>query len=249
MKCVVLAAGYATRLYPLTENFPKPLLKVQEKTILDWIIGDLDALGFIDEFVVVSNRKFYNHFAEWMKKCNYQAKVTVLDDGTEDNEHRLGAVGDIAFAIEHCSIAEPIIVVAGDNLTDFSLKGFVEYYNAKKHTCIMRHFEPSMERLRRTGVIRIDDMDKVLEMQEKPAEPVSNWAVPPFYVYSAEDLARISKAVDEGLCNVDAPGDFITWLCTQSDVYAYLMPGSRYDIGNLQSYEEICREYRGINRV
>lgn len=246
MKCVVLAAGYATRLYPLTENFPKPLLKVQEKTILDWIIGDLESSGQIDEFVVVSNHKFYDIFIQWAKQRGAGTKITVLDDGTVDNEHRLGAVKDIAFAINSCDIAEPIVVVAGDNLTDFSLKNFVEYYKEKGHTCIMRHFEPSVEKLRRTGVIRIDEADKVLEMQEKPAEPVSNWAVPPFYAYSAEDLALINKAVEEGVCNVDAPGDFIAWLCTQSDVYAYLMPGKRYDIGNLQSYEEICREYRGI---
>ncbi len=246
MKCVVLAAGYATRLYPLTEHFPKPLLKVQEKTILDWIIEDLDSVGGIDEFIVVSNHKFYSIFLEWAGACKYRAKVTVLDDGTVDNEHRLGAVKDIAFAIDKCDIKEPIVVVAGDNLTDFSLKGFVEYYRAKGHTCVMRHHEPSLEKLRRTGVIRIDDGDKVLEMQEKPAQPVSNWAVPPFYAYSAEDLALISKAVEEGVCNVDAPGDFIAWLCTQSDVYAYLMPGKRYDIGNLQSYEEICKTYKGI---
>lgn len=246
MKCVILAAGYATRLYPLTQNFPKPLLKVQEKTILDWIIEDLDAIGAIDEFVVVSNHKFYDIFAEWAGECRYQAKVRVLDDGTVDNEHRLGAVKDIAFAIGQCNITEPVVVVAGDNLTDFSLKGFVEYFEEKGHTCIMRHFEPSVEKLRRTGVIRIDDEGRVLEMQEKPAEPVSNWAVPPFYVYSASDLLLIRKAVDEGVCNVDAPGDFIAWLCTQSDVYAYYMPGKRYDIGNLQSYEEICRKYKGI---
>ena len=123
MKCVVLAAGYATRLYPLTENFPKPLLKVQEKTILDWIIGDLDTAGLIDEYVVVSNHKFYDIFKEWAEGCAYSGKVTVLDDGTVDNEHRLGAVKDIAFAIEKCEITEPILVVAGDNLTDFSLKG------------------------------------------------------------------------------------------------------------------------------
>ena len=246
MKCVVLAAGYATRLYPLTENFPKPLLKVQEKTILDWIIGDLDTAGLIDEYVVVSNHKFYDIFAEWAEGCAYSGKVTVLDDGTVDNEHRLGAVKDIAFAIEKCEITEPILVVAGDNLTDFSLKGFVEYYMEKGHTCIMRHFEPSVEKLRRTGVITIDEADKVLTMEEKPAEPKSNWAVPPFYAYSAEDLKLISEAVETGACNVDAPGDFIAWLCKQSDVYAYLMPGKRYDIGNLASYEEICETYRGI---
>lgn len=245
MKCIILAAGYATRLYPLTENYPKPLLRVKDKAIIDWLIEDLDAVGCIDEFIVVSNHKFYEIFLEWSTEKSYQAKLTVLDDGTEDNEHRLGAVKDIAFVIEACEITEPVVVVAGDNLTDFSLRGFVEYYMTKRRTCIMRHYEPVLEKLQRTGVIRIDDRDKVLEMQEKPKNPISNWAVPPFYVYCAKDLELICKAVREGLCNVDAPGDFIAWLCSQGEVYAYLMPGERYDIGDLESYEKVCREYAG----
>lgn len=246
MKCVILAAGYATRLYPLTENFPKPLLDVKGKTIIDWLIGDLDSLGIVSEFVIVSNHKFLEHFNKWQESLNYNAKITVIDDGTTDNENRLGAVKDIAFAIETCDIKDDMIVLAGDNLTDFSLKGFVDYFLKKQATCIMRHYEPSVEKLRRTGVIQIDENDKVLLMQEKPAEPVSNWAVPPFYIYRADDLGKILKAVKEQVCNVDAPGDFIAWMCKNSDVYAYEMPGSRYDIGNLESYREIQENYVGL---
>lgn len=246
MKCIILAAGYATRLYPLTENFPKPLLDVKGKAIIDWLIEDLDSLGEISEFIIVSNHKFVEHFKKWQAGLNYRAKVTVVDDGTEDNGSRLGAVRDIVFAMDTCDVKEEIVVLAGDNLTDFSLRGFVDYFKKKRATCIMRHYEPDVEKLRRTGVITIDEKDKVLAMQEKPAEPMSNWAVPPFYIYGAEDLIKIREAVEQKVCNVDAPGDFIAWMCTQSDVYAYEMPGSRYDIGNLESYRKIQEIYQGI---
>lgn len=156
------------------------------------------------------------------------------------------SVRDIAFAIETCGIDEDVIVVAGDNLTDFSLKGFVDYFAEKGATCVMRHYEPDVARLRRTGVVTIDDTDKILEMEEKPAEPKSNWAVPPFYVYRREDLGKIVQAVRDNVCNLDAPGDFISWLCKNSEVYAYEMPGKRYDIGNLESYRHIQEIYEGI---
>lgn len=246
MKCIVLAAGYATRLYPLTENFPKPLLKVGEKTILDWLISDLDVQRKISEFIIVSNHKFIGHFESWAKEAQavYHADITVLDDGTTSNENRLGAVKDIAFAIQTLSITEDLMVIAGDNLTDFSLDGFIRYFEEKNATCIMRYYEKELARLQRTGVISMDAASRVQEMQEKPREPKSNWAVPPFYLYAKRDIPLILKAVEEALCHVDAPGDFIAWLCMQTDVFAYEMPGCRYDIGTLQSYEEIQKKFR-----
>ena len=247
MKCIILAAGYATRLYPLTENFPKPLLKAAGKTILDWIIEDLASSHRIDEFIVVSNHKFYDIFKQWHREHPAADTITILDDGSTANENRLGAVKDIAFAIDQCNVDEEIIVVAGDNLTDFSLNGFIDYFFTKHTTCIMRHYEPSVEKLHKTGVITINEQDKVLLMQEKPTEPASNWAVPPFYIYTKEDLPKIKYAIDNKVCNVDAPGDFICWLCTESNVHAYLMPGSRYDIGNLESYQNIQETYQGID--
>ena len=246
MKCIILAAGYATRLYPLTENFPKPLLEVCGKAILDWIVDDLEKSELIDEFIVVSNHKFVDHFELWASMRCEKAKITVLDDGTEDNAHRLGAVRDIAFAVEQCHVTDDVMVVAGDNLTDFSLHGFIDYFLEKRHTCSMRHYEADVNKLRKTGVIEIDECEMVLQMQEKPMEPVSNWAVPPFYIYVKEDLPKIFQAVTSGVCNVDAPGDFIAWLCGESEVYAYLMPGTRYDIGDLASYERVQEVYKSV---
>lgn len=243
MKCLILAAGYATRMYPLTENFPKPLLKVQGRTILDWLIEDIDTLGVVDEYVVISNHKYAHHFDAWAK--DRPQNITVVDDGTETNETRLGAVRDIQFAIESQKLDDDMLVIAGDNLLNFSLTTFVKYAMAKKTSCIMRYHEPKKEKLSRSGVVSIDENDKVLLMEEKPAEPKSNWCCPPFYYYTREDAALVKSGIAAG-CGVDAPGSYIAWLCQQTVVHAMEMPGTRYDIGNLESYEKAQTDYKGI---
>lgn len=243
MKCLILAAGYATRLYPLTENFPKPLLEVQGKTILDWLLEDIDKAGCVDQYVVISNHKFAEHFRKWAD--GHRLPITVLDDGTESNETRLGAVRDIQFAIENLNLADDLLVIAGDNLLDFSLTGFLEYQRKKNTTCIMRYYEPDLNKLHKTGVAEVDEEDRIISMEEKPAEPKSHWCTPPFYIYKAEDVPLVKKGIESG-CGVDAPGSFIAWLSAQTTVYAYEMPGKRYDIGNLESYRMVQETYKGI---
>jgi len=243
MKCLILAAGYATRMYPLTENFPKPLLKVQGRTILDWLIEDMDSLNIIDEYVVISNHKFAHHFDAWAKER--PQKITVVDDGTESNETRLGAVRDIQFAIDACKLDDDMLVIAGDNLLNFSLTKFIKYAMEKKTSCIMRYYEASEEKLRRGGVASVDANDKIVEMEEKPAQPKDHWCCPPFYYYTREDARLVKKGIEAG-CGVDAPGSYIAWLCKQTTVHAMEMPGTRYDIGNLESYEKAQTDYRGI---
>ncbi len=244
MKCLILAAGYATRLYPLTENFPKPLLEVKGKTILDWLIDDIDSLGLVDEYVVISNHKFAHHFENWAK--NKSQRVAVVDDGTSSNETRLGAVRDIQFAIEQLGLDDDMLVIAGDNLLDFSLTKFIKYAKEKNTSCIMRYFEGNQEKLKKCGVVLIDANDRILEMAEKPQEPKSNWCCPPFYYYTKEDAKLVEKGINGG-CGVDAPGSYIAWLCTQTPVHAMEMPGKRYDIGNLESYKKVQEDYVGIN--
>ena len=243
MKCLILAAGYATRLYPLTENFPKPLLKVQDKAILDWLIDDIDSLGLVDEYVVISNHKFSECFRTWC--ASKTQKIVIVDDGTSTNETRLGAVRDIQFAIDELSLDDDMLVIAGDNLLDFSLTKFIVYAKEKGTSCIMRYFEPSYEKLKKCGVAEVDANDKIIRLTEKPAVPQSNWACPPFYYYTKEDARLVKKGIKGG-CGVDAPGSYIAWLCTQTEVHAMEMPGKRYDIGNLESYEKVQKEYKGI---
>lgn len=244
MKCVILAAGYATRLYPLTENFPKPLLEVAGKPILDWLIDDMAGTGMVEEYIVISNHKFAHIFEEWAAKKS-DATIRVIDDGTTSNETRLGAVKDIQFAIEQLQLDDDLLVMAGDNLLDFSLGEFMRYGKEKNATCVMRYYEASETRLHKTGVIEIDANDGILSFEEKPAQPKSHWCVPAFYYYTREDSRLIKKGIESG-CGTDAPGSFIAWLCRQTKVYAWEMPGRRYDIGNLESYEEVKQNYKGV---
>ena len=246
MKCLILAAGYATRLYPLTENFPKPLLKVGDKTILDWLIDDIDTSNAVDEYIVISNHKFACHFNDWAR--NKKQKITVVDDGTSTNETRLGAVKDIQFAIDTLSIDDDILVIAGDNVLDFSLTKFISYAQKKESSCIMRYYEPEERKLLKCGVVEIDGNDKVLSMTEKSPAPATHWCCPPFYYYTREDSKLIENGIKEG-CGIDAPGSFAAWLSTQVSVYAMEMPGKRYDIGNLESYEKVKREYMGMENA
>lgn len=251
MKCVILAAGYATRLYPLTENFPKPLLEVAGKPILDWLIDDMVQTGMIDEYIVISNHKFAHIFEDWTEKRNTSdilpltSDIVILDDGTTSNENRLGAVKDIQFAIEQLQLDDDLLVMAGDNLLDFSLADFIKYGKEKNATCVMRYYEANEERLHKTGIIEVDSADRILSFEEKPAQPKSHWCVPAFYYYTREDSHLIKKGI-EGGCGTDAPGSFIAWLCQQTKVYAWEMPGKRYDIGTLQSYEEVKKTFERL---
>ena len=242
MKCLILAAGYATRLYPLTENFPKPLLDVGGKTILDWLVDDIAATGLCDGFIVISNHKFAHHFEKWADTKSVPVKV--IDDGTETNETRLGAVRDVELAICELSIREELLVIAGDNLLSFSLRGFIEYAQTKGASAIMRYFEPDRARLLKCGVVTVDGDDRVTKMTEKSPTPETNWCCPPFYYYSPQAVGLVSEAIADG-CGVDAPGSFIAWLSARESVYAMEMPGERFDVGNLEGYEKIKREYKG----
>ena len=240
MKGIILAAGYATRLYPLTENFPKPLLEVGGKTILDWLIEDIDRSGMIDEYIVISNGKFACHFENWAGN-----RVRVVNDNTFTNETRLGAVKDIKFALDTLGIDDELLVIAGDNLLDFSLCSFLEYYKEKKASSVMRFYEADEKKLLKCGVVTVDENDRITQMTEKSPTPATHWVCPPFYIYTRKDAARIGEALEDG-CGYDAPGSLVAWLCQKSTVYAMEMPGSRYDIGNLESYNKVKAEYKGI---
>ena len=247
MKTIVLAAGYATRLYPLTLHVPKPLLKVGDRTILDRLLDDIDTIPGISEHIIVTNHKFAGVFRDWAASRHsgsapVSVPVTVLDDGTETNETRLGAVRDLILALDTCRTDGDILVVAADNILDFSLKGFVEAFHRYHTSMIMCHFEPDMSKLQRTGVVEVDEDMRVLQMQEKPPAPVSHWAVPPFYIYRREDLALVRHAVENG-CASDAPGHLARFLSERTLLHAWPMPGRRFDIGSLDSYEEAKREF------
>lgn len=247
MKNIVIAAGYATRLGELTKNFPKPLLKIGNSTILGRMLDDIDAISDIDEHIIVTNHKFAPIFEDWAKEQNYTKKITIIDDGTSTNETRLGAVRDLQYAIKKADVNDDMLVVAADNLLFFSFQGFVDFAKEKGTPCIMCHEQTSIEKLQRTGVVVLDENLKVLNMEEKPQEPKSTWAVPPFYIYKKENIDMIMHAIENG-CGFDAPGNLAHYMVDNVDMHAWPMAGTgenlRFDIGSLDTYKEACERYK-----
>ena len=257
MKNVVLAAGYATRLGELTKNFPKPLLKIGNSTILGRMLDDIDNIDDITEHVIVTNHKFAPIFEQWAKDQGqinsdqgqrskvkgegettsdhrlqtsdrrWVKPITIVDDGTETNETRLGAVCDLMFAMDKLHIDDDLLIVAADNLLFFSFQEFVDFAKEKQTSCIMCHEQPSIEKLQRTGVVELDANNKVLGMEEKPQMPKSHWAVPPFY----------------NGCGKDAPGNLAHYMVEHTTMHAWPMSAGRFDIGSLDTYYEALERF------
>lgn len=252
MKNIVIAAGYATRLGELTKNYPKPLLKIGQNTILGRMLDDIDRIPQITEHIIITNHKFAPIFEQWKASLNYQKPVTIVDDGTETNDTRLGAVCDLLYALDLLDrrdaqagpdgAADDLLVVAADNLLFFSFQEFVDFALQKQTSCIMCHEQPSVEKLQRTGVVELDDQQRVLGMEEKPQVPKSHWAVPPFYIYLKKDLDLVRHSVQNG-CGKDAPGNLAHYMVDHTTMHAWPMSGGRFDIGSLDTYYEAVEKY------
>ncbi len=254
MKNIVIAAGYATRLGELTKNFPKPLLKIGNSTILGRMLDDIDTIDDITEHVIVTNHKFAPVFEQWAAEQHYSKPITIIDDGSTTNDNRLGAVCDLLLVLESlpkqgdvCAPPkqgemEGVLVVAADNLLFFSFKEFVDFAKEKQTSCIMCHEQPSIEKLQRTGVVELDENNLVLGMEEKPQVPKSHWAVPPFYIYLKKDLELVRHSVENG-CGKDAPGNLAHYMVEHTPMHAWQMSAGRFDIGSLDTYYEAVEKY------
>lgn len=246
MIAIILAAGYATRLYPLTKNFPKPLLEVGGKTILDHLVDQIRDIPDVDRVHLVTNHRFAGHFQDWLAQRGQSAKeedrahrglrITIHDDGTASNDDRLGAIGDLSFVLDQAGVDDDLLVCAADNILQWRLNDLVKTWkrNGEFHICV-RH-EEDKEDLKKRGNAVLDSNDRVIEFVEKPADPKSNWAVPPFYVYPRSAIPLISTYLEEGAG--DAPGQFVEWLFSRIPVYAHKIDGTILDIGNPESLEQ-----------
>lgn len=242
MKAIVLSAGYATRLYPLTLNTPKGLLPIGKKSILDFITDEIEKVEEIDEMFIISNHKFYANFYEWSKVRKTRLKITVLDDNTTDDTNKLGAIGDIQFTIENGKIDDDILVVAGDNFFTFDLRDYIEFYKKVDGDAILVSELSELKDLQRMANAVLSEDNRVMFMEEKPQNPKTNIAVFASYIYKKETLPLIDKYLKEGN-NPDAPGFFPSWLYTKKPVYAYKFTGECYDIGTPESYKEVCEKF------
>lgn len=243
MKAIILVAGYATRLYPLTKNMPKALLKIGGKPIIDYIVDELNTIDAVDDIIVVSNHKFAAQFEDWSRTVKSGKPVSVLDDGTVSEDDRRGAIGDILFAVNEKSIDDETVIIAGDNFFTYKLKDYYDFYREKGCDCVCVKPLNDMELAKQFGIAALAEDGRVQEIQEKPQEPKSDMAVYATYLYTRETMKLFQKYIDEGN-NKDAPGHFPEWLCSRKEVYAYVFSGECYDIGTPKSYEEVCDMYK-----
>jgi glucose-1-phosphate thymidylyltransferase len=228
MKVLILAAGYATRLRPLTDSFPKMLLPLAERPMLDYLLDRIHEVDELDEIHLVTNARFARAFRDWAPK-----DVTVHDDGTTSNEDRLGAIGDIAFTIEQAGLnGEDLFVVAGDNLIGYSLPDYVAFWREKGGSAIAVYEVEDRSLLPHYGVVELDDDDRVVGFEEKPAEPKSNLAATAAYLYRGAHLELLARYLAEGNAP-DAPGNFADWLHARAPLYGYRFSGEWRDIGDL----------------
>ncbi len=239
MKAIILCAGYATRLYPLTENQPKPLLAVGAKPILEWILGQVEKIQGVDGVYIVSNDKFAGHFEKWAATVKYPWPVEVVNDRTTSNETRLGAIGDLAYVIRTRKLAPcDLLVIAGDNFFDFDLVSFTEFGKKKRpHGIIAVYDVEDKELAKRYGLVRTDANGKILEFQEKPAQPTTTLASSGIYWLPKDIWSLLDTYISSGH-NTDQPGHYMRWLAENSGLYAFSLKGKWLDIGDLASYQK-----------
>lgn len=245
MKAIILAAGYGTRLYPLTKIYAKPLLPVDSKPVLEYLLDKIEPVKVVDKIYIVANNKFFQDFERWKSDLDFPKAIDLINDGTNSNDERLGAIKDLQFAVKQKSIIDDALVLGGDNIFLFSFVEFVEFFNQKQSDSITVHELNELEKLCRTGVVEIDENDRVVGFEEKPAKPKSNLASPPCYIFTRKTLNDIGRYLSAGN-NPDAPGNFIRWLYREKEVHAFRFYQERYDIGNLESYQRVSEVFQNI---
>ena len=242
MYAIILAAGYATRLYPLTENTPKPLLKVANKAIIEHIIKKLEQIPQLNKIYIITNNKFENHFLKWLGTFNLGKPIEILNDGTTSNEDRLGALGDIHFAINKKNIDDDLIVVAGDNLFEMSLIDMFNFFKRRKSNVIVLYDVRDYSLAKHYGIVEVEN-EIVVNFQEKPASPKSTLASTGIYIFPKKTIELIKKYIIQGN-NPDKTGNFIEWLHKRENVYAFVTEKKWYDIGTIEQLEKADKHYK-----
>lgn len=244
MKGLILAAGYGTRLYPLTLDRPKPLIKVGGKTILERLLRKFEALESCDTVYIVTNDKFYNMVVHWVKEKSFTIKVEVINDLTTTNEDRLGAIGDINLVIEKENICDDILIVAGDNLFEFNIVEFVAFGQKKEKFSVALFDVKDLKLAQRYGTLVIDSETSMVEdFQEKSLSPKSTLASTGIYYFPKTKLPMLIKYMQTDLTK-DAPGNFVKWISENDEVFGYVFTEGWYDIGDKISLGKADVEYR-----
>jgi glucose-1-phosphate thymidylyltransferase len=243
MKVIILAAGYATRLYPLTLTRPKPLLPVAGQPMVEYVLDNLAPIGGIDRIYVVTNAKFAGHFQSWSdqyRASKSKLEFTIVNDGSTDDSNKLGAIGDIHYVLTTQAVDDDIIVVAGDNLFSEKLSGFGQFCREKNAPVVAVYDVKDLEQVKKYNAITLADDGRITFFEEKPSHPVNTLSAIALYYYPKSVLPLIRQYVAEGN-NPDQPGRLIQWLFPRTPVYTWTVPGLWYDIGSKETLEEANR--------
>lgn len=245
MKALILAAGYATRLYPLTKEYPKPLLKLDKKPIIDYILEKLEVIDDIDEIIVVTNSKFISHFTRWAKDKNIQKTLSLVDDLTSSLKDRLGAAGDMEFAIDKKCINDDLLVIGGDNLFDGDLKEFLAFSKMHKDNPVIGVYDiADIEKAEHYGTINLDKENRIIDFQEKAKKPNSTLVAMCLYYFPKVRLGLIKKYLSNRNQRPDATGLYIDWVRKETPVYGFVFTGRWYDIGDHKFYNEAKEKFK-----
>jgi glucose-1-phosphate thymidylyltransferase len=250
MKLIILAAGYATRLYPLTMDQPKPLLPVAGKPMLEHVLDNIATVSAIDHAYVVTNAKFANHFQRWSEGYHHPKlhfSFTIVNDGSTDDSNKLGAIGDMHLVMTRHEIGEDIIVVGGDNLFSNDLEEFGEYCLQKNAPVTAVYDVGDLEEIKKYNAIEIDGENRITFFEEKPPVPKSTLTGIALYYYPKSTLSLISRYIEEGN-NPDQPGRLVQWLYTRVPFFTWKVPGLWYDVGSLETLEEANRVFSGLKK-
>ncbi|MEA2032674.1 MAG: nucleotidyltransferase family protein [Euryarchaeota archaeon] len=243
MKTILLAGGYAKRLWPLTKDCPKSLLPIAGKPIIEYILDGMEHIGEIEEVFLSTNRKFETKFKDWLENYRSSKEIELAIEETRTEEGKLGSIGALNFLITHHGLNEDLLIIGGDNLFDFDLKELIAFYRTKKKTVVLLYDMMDKERVRgKYGVLEIDSDLKIINSEEKPEEPKSTLISTACYIFTKEDLALIGDYLAAGN-NPDAIGFFVSWLCKRSALYGLVHSGLWFDIGSFDDYERANAVY------
>ena len=247
MRAVVLAAGYATRMYPLTQHQPKPLLPVGRRVVLDWTMDALHQVPGLTEIVLVSNARFAAQFKAWIAtyRHTWSLPVRLVNDGSTMDEQRRGAIRDLLLVLKDTGTDEPLLVTAGDHITDWDLRSLAAFGASHAPAMTVTAYRlPDLQDASRFGIIDVDREQRIIGCEEKPQRPRSNLAMICLYYMPPAVFPRLTEYLATGH-NADAPGHFIVWLSRQEPVYGWLTGGKFFDIGTLDTYYASCVELAG----
>ena len=246
MDTLLLAAGYSRRLYPLTENFPKPLLDIGGRPIIEHILEKIKNISDINNIYIVTNNKYYNHFSDWRKNFKTNFKIEILNDGTLSNEDRLGAIGDINFTIQTKKINDDLLILGGDQLFNFNLDNFINFFKKNKKDVTMVVEEKNKDFVKQSSCVTLDKNFRITFFEEKPQNPKSNLISRCMYIYKRDTLKLINQYLAEGN-NSDQPGRFVQWLYLKKDVLGFISKENVIDIGTHETLEKARKEFTSFS--